>query len=255
MHRTLRLPPGSRLVGMVAAASIAACVGRPRRPDRPAVALPSIGMASVGVEQVGDRETATILAWAADDLGKPVRRAIITHSHNDRLGGLVALRRAGVPATALASTVDRAASQGLIAAAARGATPGGGSDPSPVLDSIPGLDRAPRRDGAGFELFFPGAGHAPDNIVVYFASSRVLLGGCLIKPDTATTVGNVADADVTAWPRAVARVAARYPAAVTIVPGHGAVSARSALALTQTLITDKGPAAAEAFRRRRNTPQ
>jgi hypothetical protein len=83
----------------------------------------------------------------------------------------------------------------------------------------------------------------------------VLFGGCLIKLDTATTVGNVADADVTEWPRSVARVAARYPDATTIIPGHGAVSAHSALALTRTLITDKGPAAAEAFRRRRNKPQ
>lgn len=83
----------------------------------------------------------------------------------------------------------------------------------------------------------------------------MLLGGCLIKSDTATTVGNVADADVTEWPRSVARVAARNPDATTIIPGHGAVSAHGALALTRTLITDKGPAAAEAFRRRRNKPQ
>ena len=203
-----------------------------------------------------DRETALLLAWAENDLHKPVRSAIITHAHNDRLGGLGALRQAGIPATALAATVKRASADGLIAAAGR-TIPGGGvaSDPAPVLDSVPGLDRAPHRDARGFELYYPGVGHTADNIVVYFAGSRVLFGGCLIKSDTATTVGNVADADVAQWPLSVARVAARYPDAATIIPGHGAVSAHSALALTRTLITDKGPAAAEALRRRQTKPQ
>jgi metallo-beta-lactamase class B len=203
-----------------------------------------------------DRQTSAILAWAANVLHKPVRTAIITHSHNDRLGGLGSLQRAGIAARALATTVDRAAAQGLIEAAVR-TTPGGntGFDPATVLDSVPSLDHAPHRDRAGYELYYPGVGHAPDNIVVYFPRSRVLFGGCLIKADTATTVGNVADADVAEWPRSVARVAARYPDAATVIPGHGAVSAFSALALTRTLITDKGPAAADAFRRRQNKPQ
>jgi metallo-beta-lactamase class B len=110
----------------------------------------------------------------------------------------------------------------------------------------------PRRDPAGFELYYPGAGHAPDNLVVYFSGERVLFGGCLVKSDTATTVGNVADADVAEWPRSVARVAARYPKAIVVVPGHGAVSGFTALAVTEKLITDKGPVAAEALRRQQN---
>jgi metallo-beta-lactamase class B len=199
-----------------------------------------------------DRQTTVLLAWAANTLRKPVRRAIITHSHNDRLGGLGALRRAGVTATALGATVERAAAAGLIAPAARALVPGGGVDPAPVLDSIPGLARSARRDPARFELFFPGVGHSPDNIVAYFPKSRVVFGGCLLKPDTATTTGNVADADVVQWPKTVARVAARYPNVTTVVPGHGAVSTARALTVTQTLITEKGPAAVEALRRREN---
>ena len=200
-----------------------------------------------------DRQTNLLLGWAASTLGKPVRRAVITHAHNDRLGGLGALRRAGVMATALAATVDRAVAEGLVARAATAPVPGGGTaDAATVLDSIPGLTQSPKRDAAGFELFFPGRGHSPDNIVVYYAQSRVLFGGCLIKPDTATTTGNVADADIDAWPRAVARVAEKFPDAATVVPGHGAVSGRTAYSVTQTIITEKGPAAVEARRRPRN---
>ena len=225
----------------------------------PVTRFPSNGMLlETGDESVlfdtawDDRQTDVLIEWAATTLGKPVRRAVITHSHNDRLGGLGALRRAGVKAVALGTTVQRAAAAGLIASSDVAATPGGGADPEPALDSIAGLVRTAYRDRAGFELFFPGVGHSPDNIVAYFPSSRILFGGCLTKPDTATTTGNVADADVVEWPRTVGRVAARYPNAGTVVPGHGAISSPGSLAVTQTLITEKGPAAVEALRRRQN---
>lgn len=224
----------------------------------PASKFPSNGMVlESGNESIlfdtgwNDRETDLILDWAKTRLGKPVQRAVITHAHVDRLGGLGALRRAAIPAVALAKTVDRARNEGLIASAQK-LVPGGGGDPAAVLDSIAGLDRSPRTDPAGFELFFPGAGHAPDNIVVYFGTQRVVFGGCLLKADSATTVGNVADADVAEWPTSVARVAAQYRDARTVIPGHGAVSGRLAFDVTEALIAAKGPAAVEALRRRPN---
>jgi metallo-beta-lactamase class B len=158
---------------------------------------------------------------------------VITHAHNDRLGGIGALGRRGVVAVALQRTAEIART-------------GGGVAP----DSVRGLGVAPRTDAAGFELYYPGHGHSPDNIVVYFPRQRALFGGCLVKPDSATTTGNVADADVEEWPLAVARVRERYAAARIVVPGHGAVSGASALTATERLIAEKGPAAVEALRRR-----
>ena len=76
----------------------------------------------------------------------------------------------------------------------------------------------------------------------------MLFGGCLVKADTATTVGNVADADVRQWPASVARVRARYPRARLVVPGHGAVGGASALRATEALIAAKGEAAVRALR-------
>ena len=180
-----------------------------------------------------DRQTGIVLEWAARELAHPVRRAVITHSHHDRLGGIGALRVAGVPATALGATVRLAASAG-----------------GPLPDSLAGLAAAPRADAAGFELFYPGAGHTADNVVAYFPAAGVLFGGCLVKSDTATTVGNVADADVAAWPRTVARVRERYRGARLVVPGHGAVSGPEALTVTEALIAEKGPAARAALRAR-----
>ena len=187
-----------------------------------------------------DRQTRLLLDWAAGELRRPVRRAVVTHAHADRVGGLRALRDAGVAVQALGATTRLVAAEG-----------------APAPDSIAALAAGPVTDAAGYELFFPGPGHAPDNVVVYFAGSRVLFGGCLVKADTATTVGNVADADVDRWPETVLRVRERYAApaagraaAALVVPGHGAVGPPSALDSTAALIRAKGPAAREALRRR-----
>jgi metallo-beta-lactamase class B len=177
-----------------------------------------------------EAQTDTLLAWAARE-GRPVRRAYITHAHNDRMGGIAAVRRAGVPVQGSALTAEIAQREGL-------------SGP----DVLAGLDAGPVRAG-GVELFHPGAGHTRDNVVVWFPEQRVLFGGCLVKADTATTVGNVADADVENWPRAVRRVADQYPAARVVVPGHGAVSTRRAFGVTEQVVVTKGPAAVERLRR------
>jgi metallo-beta-lactamase class B len=172
-----------------------------------------------------DAQTRALLDWAARDLRQPVRRAVATHSHEDRLGGIGALRERGIPVAALARSAQ------LARAAGR-----------PAPDTVPGLADAARADTAGFELFFPGAGHTHDNIVAYFPRQGVLHGGCLIKPDTATTMGNVADADVANWPVAVARVRERYPEVRVVVPGHGAVGGAGALPWTERLVREKGAA-------------
>ena len=165
-----------------------------------------------------DEQTERLLRWA-EERGRPVRHAVVTHAHRDRTGGLGALRRRDVPVKGHARTVALASAQGI-----------GG------IDSVPGLSTTPYRDPAGYELRFPGAGHTPDNIVVWLPRQRILHGGCLVKSDTATTVGNVADADVAAWPATVARVRAAYPDARLVVPGHGAVGGVAALVATERLI-------------------
>ena len=171
-------------------------------------------------------QTSALVEWAQRTLRRPVRRAVFTHSHSDRAGGRAVLAARGIPIASLALTRKLLEREG-----------------APLPDSIPGLTAGPVRDPSGFELLYPGAGHTSDNIVVYFPAQRVLFGGWLLKADTATTVGNVADADVEHWPRAVARVRATYPEVRTVVPGHGAVSGATALPWTERLITEKGRAA------------
>ena len=156
-----------------------------------------------------EAQTEAILAWGAARLGRPWIGAVITHEHADRDGGLGALQRRHIPVAALDLTVAKLEKRGV-----RGVTT--------LFTAKAGEFKDPR----GFEAFYPGPGHAPDNIVVSFP--KVLFGGCLLKSLEAKDLGFTGDADLARWPAAVQRVAARYQGQhLPVVPGHGAVDATS----------------------------
>jgi metallo-beta-lactamase class B len=67
------------------------------------------------------------------------------------------------------------------------------------------------------QVHYPGPSHAPDNVVVYFPSRKILFGGCMIIGWD--EVGNTSDADLEAWPESV-RDLSRFDFDV-LVPGHG----------------------------------
>lgn len=51
------------------------------------------GAASILVDTAwDDQQTAQIMAWAKDTLKKPVRWAVFTHAHEDKMGGVAELR-------------------------------------------------------------------------------------------------------------------------------------------------------------------
>jgi metallo-beta-lactamase class B len=150
-----------------------------------------------------DAETEAVLAWGAQRFHLPWIGAVITHDHNDRDGGLAALERRHIPVAALDLTVAKLTRRGV-----RGVTT--------LFLARDGALKDPR----GFEAFYPGPGHASDNIVLHFPG--LVYGGCLVKSMGATDLGFTADADLAAWPAAVRNVRARYTDRA-IVPGHGAM--------------------------------
>jgi len=171
-------------------------------------------------------QTERLLSWSRRALGGRVREAVVTHSHNDRTGGLAALARHHIPVVALDLTADRLRQGGAAEA------------PGRVFSAADAV----RADPLGFEAFYPGAGHAPDNIVVWFPAERILFGGCLVKAEAAPDLGNVADADLTHWATAVDAVRARYPEAAIVVPGHGPVGTLQALVHTVELLRARAAA-------------
>ena len=63
----------------------------------------------------------------------------------------------------------------------------------------------------------------------------MLFGGCFIKDSKATGMGNIADADLVAWPASLDRTHAAFPQTATVIPGHGPMDPR-ALVHTRDLL-------------------
>lgn len=75
--------------------------------------------------------------------------------------------------------------------------------------------------GLRFETFYPGPGHSPDNIVVWFPNQKILYGGCLYKSVDDQDLGNLSDADVPAWQSSILRVEHRFRDPEFMIVGHG----------------------------------
>lgn len=154
----------------------------------------------------GAKNTAALLAEIEKQIGLPVTRAVSTHFHDDRVGGVDVLRAAGV--ATYASPLTR-----------RLAEAEGNEIPTHSLEGLSSSGDAVRFGPV--ELFYPGAAHSTDNLVVYVPSANVLYGGCAVHELSSTSAGNVADADLAEWPTSVERIQKHYPEAEVVIPGHG----------------------------------
>ena len=181
----------------------------------PATAGPTI------VDTGNTREQGELLLQiAARVAGAPAAQAIATHYHNDRTGGIEAMRAAHVPVFAHPYSVGLAQAYGY-----------------PVPAPVRGLEKGPVSLGP-VELFYPGPGHARDNITAWHAESGVLFGGCLLRATTDTGIGSVSDADIDAYPNSIARLIERYPQRRRTIPGHGSASG-DALEWTRQLLEER----------------
>lgn len=162
-----------------------------------------------------------LLQIAARVDGAPAAQAIATHYHNDRTGGIEAMRAANVPVYAHPYSVGLAQAYGF-----------------PAPEPVRGLEKEPVTLGP-VELFYPGAGHARDNITVWHAESGVLFGGCLLRATTDNQIGSLSDADIAAYPASIARLIERYPERRLTIPGHGAATG-DALEWTRQMLAARG---------------
>jgi metallo-beta-lactamase class B len=167
------------------------------------------------------RQAERLLAWAQDELRRPVKSAAVTHFHNDRTGGVPAFVVRGLPVYGLEETAQLATARG---------------------EPRPSHTFAGARTLGALEIFFPGAGHAPDNLVVWHRDSGILFGGCFVKDASSKGLGNVADADLGAWPESLERTRTRFPGIRFVVPGHGLPGGPELLTHTQMLLRGAAPA-------------
>ena len=163
--------------------------------------------------------TRQLLQWVADSLRQPVRLGIITHAHDDRVGGIGELRKAGIRVVSTPLTAQKSVKLGYEAP--EGILP---TDTTFTVGNVP------------IRCYFPGEGHTSDNIVVWLPNQQILHGGCFVKSVAAFGMGNLADANLSEWAMSVRRVITQFGTARTVIPGHEEWGDTKALEYTLRLL-------------------
>jgi glyoxylase-like metal-dependent hydrolase (beta-lactamase superfamily II) len=196
---------------------------------------------------ITNEATEKLVNWLAErDSVKMEITAINTHFHNDRLGGNGYLSKIGSTIYGSDLTVKLLKERGL----------GNGildmyknlslkkyndywrnaklTPPNKIFYLKEGLVLTIDKDT--FEVFYPGPGHTPDNVVVYYPKMKFLFGGCIIKTLSANSKGNIGDADLTNWYSSLNNILIKYPDASLVIPGHGESGGKELITHTMDLV-------------------
>lgn len=144
---------------------------------------------------------------------------IATHFHEDRTGALDILKRKGIATYSSFQTLQLCKERHEQRA-----------------QFFFTKDTVFRLGNTILETYYPGAGHAPDNILIWLPQQQLLYGGCFIKSTESKGLGNLSDADPTAWRKNVIKVMHKYPHPKYIITGHQDWSSRNSLQHTLTLL-------------------
>ncbi|MGE5458285.1 MAG: MBL fold metallo-hydrolase [Methanococcaceae archaeon] len=87
------------------------------------------------------------------------------------------------------------------------------------------------------EVWYPGAAHTPDNIVVYYSRKQILFGGCMLKSMESNSKGFLGDADTAAWGNSLEKLLNRFPEAKLVIPGHGNLGGLDLIKHTIEIVT------------------
>lgn len=165
-----------------------------------------------------NEETGQIIRFIQTTLKKPLAACFVTHSHDDRAGGLAAVSAEKAAIYMNTKTFE------LL----------GRPDFAKFYNPV-STERIVIDDLA-LQVDYFGPAHASDNITVWDAKDRILFGGCLIKPLDAKNLGNTADADLANWPIVVRRISEKYGDAKIVIPGHGNWGDASLISHTMRLL-------------------
>jgi metallo-beta-lactamase class B len=144
-----------------------------------------------------------------------------THSHEDRAGGFGFYKKKGIKTYSIKLTDD------ILKKNNEGRA-----------EFIIPNDKTFTVGQYTFEVYYPGKGHASDNIVVWFAKEKVLYGGCFVKSTVATDLGYLGDADVKEWQKSIKKVQTKFKNPVYIIPGHDDWTNIESLNHTQKLVDE-----------------
>jgi metallo-beta-lactamase class B len=135
---------------------------------------------------------------------KNVILAFATHFHEDRTGGLEYYKRQGIKTYTTKRTDELSKERDKKRA-----------------EFLMDTDTAFTVGQYSFQTYFPGQGHAPDNIIIWFEKEKILYGGCLVKSVDDTDLGNLSDANVKDYATTIKNVQGKCKKPKYIIPGHG----------------------------------
>ena len=143
---------------------------------------------------------------------KNVTLCIATHFHEDRTGGLEYYRQQGIKTYTTKKTDELSKGSGKKRA-----------------EFLIDMDTVFTAGQYSFQTYFPGHGHAPDNIVIWFEKEKILYGGCLIKSVEDDDLGNLGDASVNDYATTVKNVQKKCKSPKFVIPGHNSWSTTASL--------------------------
>jgi len=152
-----------------------------------------------------DDEARDLINWLTKTMKLGIQAVIVTHWHQDCMGGLKAFHDHGIPSYALELTRRIAGEKNLL------------------LPEITFTDKLIlHQNKTEIICSYLGAGHTIDNIVVWLPDYNTLFGGCMVRSAGSKTLGFTDDADLIAWPLTLQKVLEKFPQCETVIPGHGA---------------------------------
>lgn len=160
--------------------------------------------------------TEQLIKWVEAE-GLTLKSAVVTHFHEDASGDIPLLNDLKIPTFATSLTNEllkldqKEVSSDEIS--------------SNTFEFIEGVA----------SVFYPGAGHTEDNIVVWLPNEKILFGGCFVKSLHNKSLGYTGDANISEWPNSIQKVINRYPDVEIVVPGHGEIGDISLLTHTQSM--------------------
>lgn len=161
------------------------------------------GKALVFDTPVEAEETKVLINWLQDVLKVKIEGVVINHFHVDCLGGLEEFHQRGIKSYANKRTKKLAKKDSV---------------PIPQL----GFRKKLKLQLGSKEVIcrYFGQGHSKDNIIAWIPDEQILFGGCMIK-SLKSGKGNLADANIKAWPKTVTKIKLTYPEVKIVIPGHG----------------------------------
>jgi len=152
-----------------------------------------------------DDEAEELINWLAKIMKLGIQAVIVTHWHQDCMGGLRVVHDHGIPSYALELTRRIAEEKKL---------------PLPEITFTDKLILYQNK--TEIICHYLGAGHTIDNIVIWLPDYNTLFGGCMVKSAGSKNLGFTGDADLFAWPVTLQNVLKEYSRCEIVIPGHGA---------------------------------